>query len=139
MTTRNPGPVLADTDVLSFVFNGAPMGAYYIEQLRGSEVVVSFRTVEELWYGAYLRGWGERRKSALEQFLGAYRMVLPDQSLTRYTALLRADLEQAGRRLNSSHDEWIAATALWLDCPLAAHDRDFTRVRDLRLIQAPAP
>ena len=38
---------------------------------------------------------------------------------------------------NSSHDEWIAATALWLDCPLATHDRDFTRVDGLALIQAP--
>ena len=137
MTTRAISPVLADTDVLSFFLNESPVAAYYLEQLQGSEVLISFRTFEELWFGAYLRGWGERRRGVLEQFLASYRIVLPEVDLAQYTARLRADLQRAGRRLNSSHDEWIAATALWLGCPLATHDRDFTRVDGLALIQAP--
>ena len=35
-------------------------------------------------------------------------------------------------------DAWIAATALMLDCPLASHDRDFSGIANLALIQATA-
>ena len=44
-------------------------------------------------------------------------------------------MELAGRRLSVA-DAWIAATALYLGCPLATHDRDFIGIPNLRLITA---
>lgn len=31
-------------------------------------------------------------------------------------------------------DRWIAATAIWLQVPLVAHDRIFANVKDLELL-----
>ena len=38
----------------------------------------------------------------------------------------------------STADAWIAATAIRLGCPLATHDRDFSGIDGLELIQAPS-
>ena len=40
--------------------------------------VVSFQTVEEVWYGAYKSGWGARQKNELALHLQQYEVVWPD-------------------------------------------------------------
>ena len=130
--------VVLDTTVVSLLFNltpGTPY-PYYQERLEGMRGVISFHTLEEAWFGAYRRGWGDRRRGALAEHLALYTVVWPEVTLVAETARLRAAQERKGRPL-SHPDAWIAATALSLGCPLAAHDRDFGGVDGLALIQAP--
>lgn len=63
-------------------------------------------------------------------------MVWPSVRLINVCAQLRAGRKVAGRTLQSA-DARIAATAIMLQCPLAAHDRDFSGIPGLEVIQAP--
>ena len=129
--------IVLDTNVVSYIFNGDPVAQHYLERLRGLRAVISFQTLEEAWFGAYRKNWGERRKSELARHLAQYEVVWADASLVNISFQLRIERERAGRALNTA-DAWIAATAIQLDCPLASHDRDFTGIPGLELIRAPA-
>ena len=135
--TAGAGAVVVDTSVVSLLFNANLNTPYrrYRERIRGRERVVSFYTLEEMWFGAYSRNWGEARRHELAQHLRLYTVIWPDVELVERTARLRVRQEQQGRRL-SAPDAWIAATALMLGCPLATHDRDYSLVDGLALIDA---
>ena len=128
--------VVVDTSVVSNLFRGGDIAAYYTRRLAGHRLVVSFQTIEELWFGTYKNGWGERRKSELAQHLELYEVIWPNHELVEVCANLRTSAETAGRSLNTA-DAWIAATAIYLNSPLASHDRDFSGVPNLSLIQQP--
>ena len=106
--------------------------------LKGTGLVISFQTWEEALFGAYLRNWGARRLNDLELQLGQYDVVWPNTDLIRISARLRHQRRAMGHRLEVA-DAWIAATALYLGCPLASHDGDFDDIPDLQLIRAPTP
>ena len=89
-------------------------------------------------FGAHLAGWGERRVDALKQQMGQYQVHWPDLELVDLCARLRAERRAAGREIELA-DAWVAATALYLDCPLASHDGDFDGIPNLELIRAPTP
>ena len=103
---------------------------------------ISFQTLEELWYGAYTKGWGDRRKNELALHLEQYEIIWPSSELvtTEVCARLRSERKSVGREMRES-DAWIAATAIMLGCgwALASHDHDFSDIPDLELIQASAP
>ena len=128
--------VVVDTSVVSNLFRGGDIAEYYSRRLTGRRLVVSFQVIEELWFGAYKYGWGEKRKSELGKHLELYEIIWPNHELIDVCANLRTSAETVGRRLNTA-DAWIAATALYLKCPLASHDRDFSDVPNLTLIQQP--
>ena len=65
-----------------------------------------------------------------------YNVVWPNPALVRVCARLRSECEARGRRLETA-DAWIAATAVMLNCPLASHDRDFSGIPRLEIIQVP--
>jgi predicted nucleic acid-binding protein len=49
----------------------------------------------------------------------------------------RTHLVRQGRGLGGKDheaDRWVAASAIWLDIPLVAHDAIFTNVKDLTLL-----
>ena len=119
------GPIVLDSNVVSYIFNRSTIARYYIERLRGARQYISFQTLEETWYGAHSRGWGARRRQELSSHLERYEIVWPDTDLVEACARLRAE-----RR---------AATAIMLNCPLASHDSHFVGVTDLRLIRSPLP
>lgn len=123
-----------DTSVVSLIFRRDGRADYYMDQITGLSPYVSFQTVEEMWFGAYARGWGPRRRNELALHLAHYDVVWPTEELVEVCARLRCDRQSKGRRLMSA-DAWIAATALMLGCPLASHDRDFSDISDLILIQ----
>lgn len=93
--------------------------------------------MEEAWFGAYKAGWGELRRDELGRHLSLYTVIWPDSQPVEINARLRVEQERAGRTLKTA-DAWIAATALRIGSSLAAHDRDFTGIDGLTLIQAPA-
>ena len=134
--TTSDSAVVVDTSVFSLIFNRDTRATFYRELLDGRRVILSFQTVEELWFGAAKAKWGPRRKSEQERHIAEYEIVWTSPELALLSADLRAERERAGRRLNTA-DAWIAATAILLGCPVAAHDRDFGGIPTLELIQRP--
>ena len=130
--------IVLDTNVVSYIFTDDVRAGYYLVRTRDDRPLISFQTLEELWFGAEQRGWGDRRKNELNLHLEQYEVVWPDGAMAGICARLRSERRRAGRELKSA-DAWIAATALRLGCPLASHDRDFTGIPDLDLIQDPDP
>ena len=133
---QNTPSIVFDTSVVSILFRNAPDAPYYAQRIQGYGWIISFQTLEELWFGAYNNGWGKRRRDELQSHLRAYAVVWPDPDMVDISARLRLESKRKGRELTTA-DAWIAATALSLGCPLAAHDRDFRGVDGLALIQSP--
>ena len=130
--------IVLDTSVVSLLFKGDPRSSFYLHHMTGQRTVVSFQTVEEVWYGARKARWGARRKNELSLHLEQYEVVWPDQETAEISANLRVERERAGRKLNTA-DAWIAATAIRLSCPVASDDGDFDGIPLLSLIRAPQP
>lgn len=109
--------------------------SHYQNHMVGRRAIISFQTLEELWFGAYKGGWGDQRKNGLRQDIDQYEVVWSPPDLARIPAHLRSERERAGRRLNAA-DAWVAATALLPDCSLASHDRDFAGIPNLEFISS---
>ena len=127
--------VVLDSSVVSYIFNRDSRADYYEERIRGCQLLISFQTLEESWFGAFRRGWGARRTRELEAHLQQYQTIWPDARIAAACARLRAESLSAGRGLQLA-DAWIAATALTLDCPLATHDKDFDGIPGLEVIRS---
>ena len=130
--------IVLDTNIVSYIFGDDRRAGFYREQIYGERVIISFQTLEELWFGAYLSGWGVRRRQELASFLEQYEVIFPNSQLADICARLRAERQSSGKRLEIP-DAWIAATALLLGCPLATHDGDFDDIPNLGIIKAPQP
>lgn len=78
-----------------------------------------------------LAEWGSLRRSRFEHYLAQYSLCFPDEELCALWAQVRYEAEKAGRAIGVA-DAWIAATALYLEAPLATHNaKDFRAVRNL--------
>ena len=53
----SPLPIVLDTSVVSILIRRAESAAYYRERIAGRRAVISFQTLEELWFGAYKRSY----------------------------------------------------------------------------------
>ena len=134
MVLEEPKVVL-DTNIASFIYNRNSRARFYESAIRGMHPVISFQTLEEIMITPIKNGWGDRRFNELKAHLERYEVIWPTEELVEISTRLRAAMELAGHRMGAA-DDWIAATALYLDCPLATHDRDFIGVPGLRLITA---
>ena len=132
---RAPRLVVVDTSVVSILHRKDERAPYYERHLTGRRSFISFQTLEELWFGAHKNDWGARRQAELVKHLQQYEVVWANDELVRISARLRSQRRSAGRELTSA-DAWIAATALLLGCPLAAHDGDFADIPGLALIRS---
>ena len=130
--------VVADTNLVSYIARKSSIADYYLPHLEGRHIVISFQTREEVLFGAYLANWGERRVDDLKLQLKQYEVSWPNPDIVDLCARLRADRRAAGREIRVA-DAWVAAAALYLGCPLASHDGDFSGIPDLELIRAPTP
>ena len=128
-------PVIVDTSVVSILFDKRKHHLFYEERLRQRRAVISFQTLEEMWFGALDAGWGDKRRNRLRDYLSLYKVIWPDGKMVETSAQLRSLRKRQGRELKKA-DAWIAATALTLGCPLATHNRDFEGIPDLVLIKA---
>lgn len=135
MTTLTQTPVVVDTNVVSYVHRNDPIAQPYIARMKNHRTVISFQTYEELLYGVLVGNWGRRRRDELFQYVDAnYEIIEYDLELVKICAHLRADSRRRGRELGIA-DVWIAATAVLLNCPLLAHDRDFGNPSGLRVVR----
>ena len=136
--TLPPFRVVLDNNIVSYIARKSPIADYYMPHLADRRIVISFQTWEEALYGAYLAGWGERRMDELSRQIEQYEIIWPNPGLVDLCARIRAERRAAGREMEVA-DAWNAATALYLDCPLASHDGDFEGIPGLQLIRNPAP
>jgi predicted nucleic acid-binding protein len=139
MTPRSRGPVVIDTGVFAarLTPSGNLLAARYRPVLEVRPAVISFVTVAELGYGARLAGWGPERLRRLEYEIARAEIVWPGPSLAEAYASLRTWCVRTGHGLGQKDheaDRWVAATAIWLQVPLVAHDRIFADVKDLELL-----
>ena len=137
MTSRT-STVVADSNIVSYIARMSPIADYYLPHLTGRRVAISFQTVQELWFGAYNNHWGMRRTDELAELIQQYEVVWPDPDILQISAHIRSVRQAAGRRLEVA-DSWIAATALFLECPLVSHDGDFDNIPGLQLIREHPP
>ena len=58
---QNADAMVLDTSVVSVLFNRAPesLYQYYRNQIAGSQRVISFQTLEEVWFGGIQGRLGE--------------------------------------------------------------------------------
>jgi tRNA(fMet)-specific endonuclease VapC len=125
---------VADTDVVSLVFRGDTRGDLYRPHLDGHQVTLSFMTVAELRRWALERGWGERRRIELEEYLRRFSVYHSNGDLCDWWAAAMVGARQAGRRIEVA-DAWIAATALLYGVPLITHNPgDYAGVEGLQII-----
>ncbi len=139
MSPGSRGPVVLDTGVFGarLTPRGRLLASRYRPMLEGRPAVISFVTVAELQYGARLADWGPDRLRRLEYEVGRAEIVWPGPHLTDVCATLRTWCVRTGHGLGHKEheaDRWVAATAVWLQVPLVAHDQIFANVKDLELL-----
>jgi tRNA(fMet)-specific endonuclease VapC len=126
--------LIVDTDVVSFVLKGDTRAQLYRPHLQGRTLALSFMTVAELYQWAYVRNWGDRKLTRLEEQLHRYVIVPFDNELCKQWASISVQWQRLGRPI-SVHDAWIAATALRHSCPLVTHNGDdFSDITGLEVI-----
>lgn len=141
MSEGRADAVVVDTGVFGARVSprGEALEFAYRSILTDRAVVISFVTVAELRFGARAAGWGERRLAQLEQRIGLAQTVWPadESTLIESYVRLRAWAVRAGHGIGQKEheaDRWIAATAVWLDIPVVAHDAIFKNVEGLTLL-----
>ena len=58
--------IILDTNVVSYLMKGGRLAEAYEPHVQNRLLAITFITVGELYYGAEKRGWGERKRRALE-------------------------------------------------------------------------
>lgn len=124
-----------DTNIfVQFLRGRLPAG---LELLRNTDcrlVKVPAIVKSELLVGAMKSNNPERARRAVDELLVNFETLPFDDKCAIEYARIRAELEQAGTRIESN-DLMIAATALAHDAILATNDLgDFNRIAGLRLM-----
>jgi len=126
--------LIVDTDVVSFLLKDDTRAQKYRPHLQDRTLALSFMTVAELYQWAYVRNWGERKLTRLEQQLQRYVIVPFDNDLCKEWARICVQRKRLGRPI-SVQDAWIAATALRHGCPLVTHNGDdFSNIPGLEVL-----
>lgn len=126
--------LVVDTDVVSFVLKGDTRAQLYRPYLQDKTLALSFMTVAELYQWAYVRNWGERKLTRLEEQLHRYVIVPFDNELCKQWARICVERRRLGRPI-SVQDAWVAATALRHSCRLVTHNGDdFSDIAGLEVI-----
>jgi predicted nucleic acid-binding protein len=105
------GPLLVDTDVVSYWLTQAEQGNSFRTLVSGHEQAVSFATFGELLANAHRSKWGARRLSELHQRLQAFVVLPYNGAVVDIWAEMHARL--SGHLHNGgANDLWTAACAL---------------------------
>jgi predicted nucleic acid-binding protein len=134
MTLDDSGPLVVDTDVVSYLFRGDTRAQLYRSMFAGRVLIVSFMTVAELERWALGRDWSPARRASLERFLERFTLLPFDWPLCRRWAEAVDGARRRGRPFQTA-DAWVAATALHLDIPLVTHNpSDYAGVPGLTVL-----
>jgi tRNA(fMet)-specific endonuclease VapC len=126
--------VVADTDVLSFMFKHDSRAELYRAHIDRKLVIISFMTIAELDRWALHHNWAEPRRQSLEAFLEDFLFSFCDRSLCLKWAEATDSARRKGRPIETA-DAWVAATSLLHAIPLVTHNRsNYLGVDGLQLI-----
>lgn len=126
--------VVADTNVLSFIFKEDTRAELYRPHIDDNLVIVSFMTIAELDRWALHHNWGKARRRSMELFLQDFLFSFCDRSLCVKWAEATDSARRNGRPIDTA-DAWIAATALLHGIPLLTHNpSDYLGVDGLILV-----
>jgi predicted nucleic acid-binding protein len=125
--------LVADGDVISYMFKRTPLGKAYTELIGSRRTGLTLLAVAESRQGAVYRNWGMDKLAALDAFLGDLVLIESNSEIANVCGGQLGRSIQVGRAV-SWPDAWAAATALWLDVPLVAHDWDLEGIPGLRIL-----
>ena len=82
----NPSLVVVDTSVISLFIRERELADHYHQRIEGMRAVISFQTLQDLWFGAYKAAWEiiEKRVQAVS------RPICRDMTNPRSSAYLFA-------------------------------------------------
>src|SRR5205823_930781 len=122
--------VVVDTDVISYFVKRDSRAALYEQHLTVPTLFASFMTVAELDRWVLARNWGSARRNNLSVTLDHFIIHYPDRVLCRMWGEISERVRKKGFS-TAPADAWIAATALFLNCPLVTHNKaDFENIED---------
>ena len=112
---------VVDTNVVSLIERGDDLDArdFYLEQLWGKDLYVSFLTVHEVRFGIANAKFGTTRTEQVLGNLSTYRIVWASEELIEASVKIR--MLTRNQQLSTT-DLFVASTALMLNCPLATDD-----------------
>src|SRR5690349_1989827 len=100
--------VVVDTDVFIWLVRGEKdAAAKYGKYVDGRRLILSFSTVAELWLGAEVQGYGEKRRKRLSAEIAATAVVQPTAEITQEWSILTAEARKIGHALGQkeqAHD-----------------------------------
>lgn len=108
------GPLLVDTDVVSYWTAQSPVGSPFATLAGGHELAVSYATYGELLANGHRNRWGERRMDVLRQHLKGFVVIPYDEQVVDIWAKMHAKLSGHLHK-GGTNDLWTAACALSLD------------------------
>ena len=126
MVDEQPGLLLLDTTVLTYLTDPKNPKPEWDSVVQGRTLVLSFVTVGEILHGTLAAGWAKKRIEDVEARLRAYPVIPGTIGVARaYAELRRRFWTQIG-----DNDLWIAACALSQPepLPLATGDSDFDKI-----------
>jgi predicted nucleic acid-binding protein len=127
--------LLLDTNVVSILFNRTHrLREACVEAVAGHQLVISFMTRAELLLWPVTNNWGASRRAALEEHIGLYLTLYPDEQTCAIWAAIVDQCRRRGQPIQTA-DAWIASAARRWSCPLVTTDfRDYDAIADLDLI-----
>ncbi len=129
----SPVQLVADTNVVSYLFHESSLGLAYRELVGSRRVGITGHSIAELRAGAVIARWGERRLKEQLRFLEQLTHVPDTKEMAEVCGALRGERSRIGQPIDWP-DAWAAACALWLDVPLVTHDRDLEGIPGLRVL-----
>jgi tRNA(fMet)-specific endonuclease VapC len=126
--------VVVDTNVISFFFKGDTRASLYQTHLGGRLQVIAAQTRAELEFWTLINNWGQRRRTALHDYLKNFVLAEAGEAICSRWAEVQNNARKQGHPISVS-DAWIAATALAHVLPLVTHNPDdFKNVAELVVI-----
>ena len=112
---------VVDTNVVSQFEREDDLDArdFYLEQLWGRDLYISFFTVHEVHFGIANAGFGPHRTEQVLSNLRTYQIEWASDELIEASVKLR--MLTRNQQLSTT-DLFVASTALMLNCPLATDD-----------------
>ena len=108
-----------------------------VKFLAGNQIFLAAATVTELRYGALVAGWGDARRTRLEEAIEATTVIPVSDQLLTTVAEVWFESREIGHPLADrvhGNDLWIAASAIHLGISLLTADRIFDGVWRLTVV-----
>jgi predicted nucleic acid-binding protein len=118
-------PYLLDSDECIYALAGHPEAIALIDQLLGDGCAISSITYMEVYQGVVRTPNPDEAGAQLAQFLAGIRIIPIDMAVAERCAILRQQLKEQGRRVNSrALDLLNAATALTYNLVLVTNNTE---------------